>query len=247
MTKLIIGLIIQLIVITPFIVIALNRPDYKWKHLLLFILYYFFYTTLIAAPNWFPEIRIIDSAHHWNWSGKIYAITGSLLFYFKFRKVFANQNYITFKQNDNSLKSKFFITIIIFLVTIGLAFLSIKKSGERLEQFMFQLTMPGLDEELAFRGIMLGLLSNSLKSKIHIGSVNLGNPALLITSILFGLVHSIQIDNNWNFHQNWFEFMNAFAIGLLLGWITIKSGSILMSILTHNLINSLPAILISLI
>lgn len=109
--------------------------------------------------------------------------------------------------------------------------------------FLFQFTMPGLDEELAYRGIMLGLLSNSLKPRINLGSANLGNPALLITSILFGLSHSIYIDDNWSFYHNWFEFFNVFAIGLFLGWITIKSGNILMSILMHNLINTLPKII----
>lgn len=244
MVKLIIGLIIQLIVIAPLIVIALDRSEYKWKHLFLFVLYFFLYMCLLAIPNWFPELRIVKSAYHLNWSGKIYAITGSLLFYNQFRKVFANYDYITFKQNNNSLKLKFFITTIVFLVAIGLAFLSIKHSDESLQYFLFQFTMPGLDEELAFRGIMLGLLSNSLKLKIHIGSINLGNPALLITSILFGLGHSIHIDDNWSLYQNWFEFINVFLIGLFLGWLTIKFGSILMSILTHNLINTLPQVLV---
>ncbi len=103
--------------------------------------------------------------------------------------------------------------------------------------------MPGIDEEFAFRGIMLGILSNSLKSRILIGSINLGSPALFITSILFGFVHSLTIDNNWNFNQNWFEFFNMFAIGLLLGWITIKTGSIFMAILLHNTLNTLPKII----
>lgn len=243
MAKLTIFLIVQFIVIAPLIVVSSNRSEYKWKYLLLFFLYYFLYSNLLALPNWFPELRIIESAHHWNWSGKIYAITGSLLFYFHFRKLFADHDYITFKQNNNSLKPKFLITIIIFVAAIGLAIFSTNKSAERSEYFLFQFTMPGLDEELAFRGIMLGLLSNSLKLKIHIGSINLGNPALIITSALFGLMHSVHIDNNWNFYQNWFEFINMFAVGLLLGWLTIKSGSILMSILTHNLINTLPKII----
>lgn len=128
-------------------------------------------------------------------------------------------------------------------MTIGLSFL-IKYSDENISQLKFQFTMPGIDEELAFRGIMLGILSNTLRSKIHIGSINLGNPSLIITSILFGLGHSLKIDDIYNFHQNWFEFVNMFAIGLLLGWMTIKSGSIIMAILSHNLINTLPKIIL---
>lgn len=242
MEKLIVSLTIQLLVITPLVVAALNRSDYQWKRLLLLVLYCFFYASLLAVPNWLPGLKIVEPTH-WNWSGKIYAITGSLVFYSQFRKLFTTHDYITLKPKNNALNITLLITIIVFLGAFAWALLSTKNSDERFEMFLFQFTMPGLDEELAYRGIMLGLLSNSLKPRINLGSANLGNPALLITSILFGLSHSIYIDDNWSFHHNWFEFFNVFAIGLFLGWITIKSGNILMSILMHNLINTLPKII----
>lgn len=241
MAQLILSLIIELIVITPLILIAFNRSEDTWKYLLLFVVYYIFHASLLGAPSLIPALRIIKGT--WNWSGKIYAIIGSLLFYTGFRKAFTDHNYITFRQHENTSKGVTFFIIVLFLLSIGLAFFSIHKSEGRLAYFLFQFTMPGLDEELAFRGIMLGLLSNSLRPKMHVGAKNLGNPALLITSILFGLGHSFQIDNNWNFHQNWFEFINTFAIGLLLGWMTIRSGSILRSVLAHNLINTLPKLI----
>lgn len=228
-------------VIAPLVVLGLNKTDYKWKVLLLFVIYCFFYTSFLSLPFLFPETKIIHDSP-WNWSGKIFAIAGSLLFYLLFKKTFTTIDYLSFKQQKNSVKPAFFITIFVFLLAIGLAFFCIKKSDERLEYFLFQFTMPGLDEELAFRGIMMGLLSNSLQSKIKIGSFDLGNPALLITSILFGLGHSLQIDNDGNVYQNWFEFLNTFSIGLLLGWMTIRSGNVLMSFCIHGLINTLPKI-----
>jgi uncharacterized protein len=234
-------LLLELIVITPMVVMALNKPDYKWKYLLLFVAYYFLYTNLLFLPHWIPELRIIENT--WNWAGKTYAIAGSVLFYFLFTGLLSNYNYITLKQNDNSLKPKTFIILTVFLVAAGLAFFFIKKSDTRFGDLLFQSIMPGIDEELAFRGIMLGLLSTALRSKFKLGSVNIGNPALLITSTLFGLVHSLHIGPDWDFHQDWFEFINTFATGWLLGWLTIRSGSILLSIVVHNLINILPIII----
>lgn len=241
MTRLIITVIIGFIVISPLIALTLNKSEDKWKCLILFVSYYLLYTCFLFLPNFIPALRIIESS--WNWSGKAYAIVGSLLFYGVFRKAFGCHNYITFKQNNHIVKRLLLLAVIIFVVTICLAFFSNGNSTERVEYFLFQFTMPGLDEELAFRGIMLGLLSNALRPKVKLGSVQLGNPAVWITSILFGLVHSFGIDHNWNFHQNWFEFLNAFTIGLLLGWMTIKSGSIVMAIFAHNLFNTLPKLL----
>jgi len=242
MAQLLLTQIIELLVISPLIAIGVNSPDSKWKSIILFASFYVVYSCLVSFPSWMPALRIIEG--EWNWSGKIYGIVGSILFLMVFRKELGDHNFITLRQRKTSLKPKLIITIIVFMVAVVLAIISIQKSGERFEYYLFQFTMPGLDEELAYRGIMLGLLSNALKSKMSIRNISLGNPALLITSILFGLGHSFQIDPDWCFHQNWVEFISTFATGLLLGWLTLRSGSILMAILIHDLFNVLPLLIV---
>lgn len=242
MAQLLAALLLELIVVSPLVVIALNRPDPKWKHITLFALYYLGYSCLLFTPMLYPALSFIDS--DWNWSGKLYAFGGSILFYILFRKLFAEHNFITFKQRNTSIKISLFITIIIFVAAVGAAMLSINSSATRSAYFLFQFTMPGLDEEIAYRGIMLGLLSNALRSKLYFRTINLGNPALLITSVLFGLTHSFHIDPDWSVHQDWYPFFNTFVMGLLVGWITLKSGSIVMSVLIHGLINTIPSIII---
>ena len=71
--------------------------------------------------------------------------------------------------------------------------------------------VPALVEEFACRGIVLGALK-----KYGEGF------GILVSSILFGLIHS-------NFQQIPF----AFLVGLILGFITIKSGSIWPAVLIH--------------
>lgn len=240
MAQLLITLIIELLVIAPIILIASNKAEDTYKCLLLFVAYFFFYACLLNLPNWFPVLKFMHG--NWNWSGKLYAIAGSILFYQLFKTSFSNYHFITFKQRDNTVRTKAIILLFVFLLTIIYAFWALRNTTSRLEDLLFQSTMPGLDEELAFRGIMLGLLSNALIPKVKLGVINLGNPALLITAMLFGLGHSLHISPDWDFHQNWMEFINTFVIGWLLGWMTLKSGSILMPILTHNLLNVLPMI-----
>ena len=240
MERLIAAVFIQGIAVAPLILIA--RPlEKRWKHLLLFFAFYVLYVFLLALPNYYTGLKMV--AGDWNWSGKIYATTGSLLFYFLCRKAFSEIDFITFKQNSASTRWKLMATMLVFVVAVGLAFFSKNNSAARSEYFLFQFTMPGLDEELAFRGVMLGLLSNALPSKLYVGAKNLGHPALLITSVLFGLLHSLSIDQQWGFHHNWFEFFNAFFVGCLLAWITLRTGSIVMPVLVHNLINTLPKII----
>lgn len=80
--------------------------------------------------------------------------------------------------------------------------------------------VPSLVEEFACRGIILGLLRK------------FGNSfAILVSAVLFGLMHS-------NFEQIPF----AMLIGFVLGFVTIKRGSIWCAVLIHAFNNSVSVI-----
>ncbi|AKA68728.1 CPBP family intramembrane glutamic endopeptidase [Clostridium scatologenes] len=76
-------------------------------------------------------------------------------------------------------------------------------------------------EEFVFRGVILGGLLKGYDSKI----------AVFISSILFGLLHF-----------NIYQFIIAFSLGLLLGYIYTRTRSIYLCILMHVLNNSLSNI-----
>ena len=79
-----------------------------------------------------------------------------------------------------------------------------------------------LAEELLFRKIMLG-------SMLKYGQIK----ALIISGLFFGIMHG-----------NPFQFMYAFPLGIILGWIYIKSkGNITASFLFHAAINTSSVIL----
>lgn len=71
--------------------------------------------------------------------------------------------------------------------------------------------IPALVEEFACRGIMLGVLKDQGDAF-----------AIIVSAIMFGLVHG-------NFEQIPF----AFLVGLVLGFITVKTGSIIIAVAVH--------------
>ncbi len=77
--------------------------------------------------------------------------------------------------------------------------------------------LPALVEEFAFRGVILG------KLRKHSDSL-----AVLISGVMFGLMHG-------NFTQIPF----AFVVGLVLGYITVKTNSLLPAIIIHFLNNGI--------
>ena len=97
--------------------------------------------------------------------------------YFLFRKQFSENNYFTFRQNKAGLKSALWIAfIIIGLRTLGGA---LRDKTFNLETLLFQLSMPGIDEEIIFRGIMLGLMYSSLRN----GRSAAWNPSIMISNV----------------------------------------------------------------
>jgi membrane protease YdiL (CAAX protease family) len=81
--------------------------------------------------------------------------------------------------------------------------------------------IPALMEEMLFRGIMLNGFSENYSER----------KAIIISSLLFGLVHL----NPW-------QFISAFIIGIFSAWICIKTRSILPSIYMHGFNNVLAVL-----
>ncbi len=71
--------------------------------------------------------------------------------------------------------------------------------------------VPAFAEEFAFRGIVLGCIRKHSESL-----------AILISSIMFGLMHG-----------NFMQIPFAFVVGLVLGFVTVKTNSLLPAIIIH--------------
>jgi membrane protease YdiL (CAAX protease family) len=77
--------------------------------------------------------------------------------------------------------------------------------------------LPGLSEELLFRGVMLPALG-------------LNGVALMLSSCFFGILH-------FNGTQNWSYVIWAAAVGLILGSAALVTGNLLVPIVAHILTN----------
>lgn len=76
--------------------------------------------------------------------------------------------------------------------------------------------VPALCEELLFRGVIC-------RSLMNYGS----RTAILVSAVLFALMHT-----------NLGQLLYAFAAGLLLGWIYVRSGSLKLAVLLHFINNA---------
>lgn len=231
MTKILIEAILQVLVLIPFAIFFLKeKSKLNFGRIFIFGFCYIVYQIFLVLPKLNSTFDFIKSS--WNWDGKIFGIICGIVFYFIFRNYFLENDFFTLKQNKENFKPALIGAVSIILLSAIVWFL-LGKSDFDTETLAFQLTVPGIDEEIMFRGILLGLLATSLKDKI----LFLGNPSILITAILFGFMHALTLNKNFAIDFEPIYFLQTGLAGYIWGWITIKSRSILLAILSHNFSN----------
>lgn len=175
----------------------------------------------------------------WNWEGKLLALIATLA-------IVASPAFdrrragFTFKQQRGSLRAALPVAAIycVFFVTIAIVFPGSPASGE---DVAFQLTMPGLEEELFYRGILLFALDRAFTGRKRFLGVDWGWGAVL-SCFLFGMAHA------FGFSEGSFTFdfvtMALTAMPAFIGvWLRLRTGSLLLPVLLHNFGNSLSLII----
>ncbi len=231
MTEVLLEAILQVILLMPFAFLLLkSKATRHIQRLLLVVFIFVVYQVALALPTIQADFTFIASS--WNWEGKLYGISWGIISYFLFRNYFKTTDFFTLKQSKAYLKPALLAAIGIVLLSITAGFV-FDKEACNIEALAFQFTLPGLDEEMMFRGILLGLLASSLKEKIPY----LGNPSIVLTAILFGFTHALTLNKADGVNFDTLYFVQTCFQGYVWGWITLKSRSILLPILSHNCSN----------
>jgi uncharacterized protein len=178
-------------------------------------------------------------ATEWNWQGKLLALCASLIIaslpLFGWRR-----SGLTLAQAKGSLRSCIPIALIYCLFFIVLA-LFIPREPPSAETIAFQLTMPGIEEETFYRGVLLLALDRAFTGRVRVLGTDWGWGAVL-SCALFGLAHA------FGFSDGRFSFdplsMALTALPSFIGvWLRLRTGSILLPILLHNFGNSITLFL----
>jgi membrane protease YdiL (CAAX protease family) len=167
---------------------------------------------------------------HWNWVGKIASLLLSALVIVALRMSPAAVG-LTRRQEHKRIGAAALVLFVVWGACIGALF---KPGQADAETLAFQATMPGLAEEIAYRGIgpaiLLGL--------VHRRAPFAGMPwaVIVATSIAFGVWHGLGYSSG-RFN---FDAMSAAVplVGSIAGgWVRFKTGSLVVPILGHGLAN----------
>ena len=175
----------------------------------------------------------------WNWQGKAMALAGSLLIassaWFGWKCVG-----LTFAQARQGRTTTSIVIACVIAVFAGIALIS-PNAPTDMNTIAFQATMPGLEEEIFYRGTLLFALNEAFGRRWRIGGISIGWAALLST-VLFGLAHAIEVSEGV-LSFDVLPFLMTAVPALILVWVRERTGSLLWPIILHNLANTLPHVL----
>lgn len=103
------------------------------------------------------------------------------------------------------------------------------------ERLLFQGLMPGLDEELVYRGILLALFARAFPPGREIAGARIGVADIAVT-FLFAAGHGLYVAHD-GLILGWHGLIEAGVIGSALVWLRRRTGSLIAPVLAHNLAN----------
>jgi uncharacterized protein YebE (UPF0316 family) len=96
------------------------------------------------------------------WGSRLLAIASGLICFFLFRKYFENNNYFTVKQDKKGIGIVLTISIITVIGYTIIFFIRGQSLKFSIEELLFYSITVEIEEEIIFRGLLLGLLMDCL-------------------------------------------------------------------------------------
>ena len=215
-----------------FVVLAAARAR-RWAPALLVLGLIALDDLAVTLPYWSGPLNVFGGS--WNWDGKAYSLAWALAFAW-FGPLSREECGLTLRQRPGSIRPAALATAALTAASFGLGLL-FGGGAPDLETVAFQLTMPGLAEEIVFRGVLIGLLHRALPGDGFAARIG----PVLITAVAFGLVHGLSVEGGVPSFDG-LHFAYTFLGGLAYGWLRERTGSVAFPVLAHSLGNTIALV-----
>jgi uncharacterized protein len=225
--------LLHFVILSFFFLLACRQtkriPVKEWS--LFFLVLLLDYIILMKTPR--PSFL---SGSSFSWHNKIFEANLGLLFMLLYRKISFREYGLTAKMERGSLKPIVIVFLLLTILTNARHYISNGFSTPGTESLFYFATMPGIAEELVFRGVLLALVNRAFGKPWKIFGTQLGW-GFIIVSVLYGLLHGLTLDGDLKVKFDLSRLLITMLIGFALAWAKEKSGSLIPGMVGHNLIN----------
>lgn len=189
---------------------------------------------LVMLPVWYK----LNFGLQFNWSGKLLAVLLCLLVVYGLRWVSPSESGLR-RLKPGSWRSMGLVALVVAGLQLTGGYLA-KAPQPSSEGLLFQLTMPGLAEELFERGVLLGLLTKVFPRTIpffgtHTSWGGLAGIILFILGHGFQFAHPLTLLPAVDLPVG--RIADKLLFGALFLWVRELSGSVWAAVGVHNLSN----------
>ena len=225
----------------PFVLVAIREARQRGRDVGLgrLVLLAVFFLISLALTRLDPVWTFIKSP----WQAMILEAVCALLFIFATRSI--SRAGLTLPVSARAWRDSAVVTglLLLFVVARGLLIklLGIGSAGHvgvsvTLEYLLYQLTMPGIAEELSYRGVIQPGLNKSLGRPWRLLGAQVGW-GWVITSLIFWAPHAFRVDPQMRLSFYWPTLTMQLIVGFVLGWMRERTESVFPPMLAHNLVN----------
>ncbi len=192
------------------------------------------YMLLLRSRGVIPEPAFLETLQL-NWLGKALSILGTCVLLALVPGVSFRAAGVRWEQATGSVRSVTIVGVVTILgATITAAAVS-PSPNTSLEWLAFQATMPGLDEELFLRGLLLLLFHQAFGRGLTVAGAETGW-GLWLTTLLFGLLHGVTVQGD-EISINVAAIVLTGFVGFVAGWMRERTGSLVAPVVFHNAFN----------
>jgi len=213
------------------ILIARGRVNFAWLgvSLALFLLQSF---ALTGGWSYLPEIDMMSGP--WPWEGQLAAlltmlVAGVLIF----RGDRAAWGLTLAQNGPAALRGWLAAGLIIALFAAGAWRLAPGSYGGGVLDYAYQATLPGLSEEIFYRGVLLLALDRAFSGRLNVLGAPLGWGAVM-TTVFFASAHTLGMTPAYLMTLEINAAAYYMLAGFVLVWLRAATGSLLAPILVHN-------------
>ena len=223
---------LTLVCALPFVLIAIWRSRTRRWSLLLFV------ASLVVLDFALVEIPRVDGFQrlHWSWQECILSTAWPFLLVALVPGITLASMGVTSRLRPGWLRPAIVAGLLAVAVPAVFFMLGARKKLDA-EGWIFLMIMPGLAEELVFRGVYQPLLNRTLGKPWRLAGAEAGW-GLIITAILFaGSNGLVAVDSQFHARIVLQAAIAPFLLSLLSGWIRERTDSVWPSVFGHNLSN----------